>query len=156
MPELIICKDSTGQLEGFGEKGRRAWLKFRKVVAGLEPGETMEFSYRLPRSPQHHRFFFARLQALFERQEAFEDVEHLLTFLKVGAGLVDFMPSPRGLVAVPQSIAWVNLDEQQFIEATRAIRDFLWADVAQAALWPHLSEQRRYQMVEQWHREGES
>ena len=37
MPELIICKDSTGQLEGFGEKGRRAWLKFRKVAAELEP-----------------------------------------------------------------------------------------------------------------------
>ncbi len=154
MPDLIICKDNTGQLEGFGEKGRRAWLKFRKVVAELEPGETMEFSYRLPRSPQHHKFFFARLQALFERQEAFEDLEHLLTFCKVGAGLVDFLPSPRGLVAVPKSIAWVSLDEQEFIEATRAIRDFLWTDVAQAALWPHLSEQRRYQMVERWHREG--
>lgn len=154
MPELIICKDSTGQLEGFGEKGRRAWLKFRKTVAELEPGETVEFSYKLPRSPQHHKFFFARLQALLERQEAFEDLEHLLTFLKVGAGLVDFMPSPRGLVAVPKSIAWVSLDEQEFVEATRAIRDFLWTDAAQAALWPHLSEQRRYQVVEQWHREG--
>ena len=155
MPELVIVKDDTGQLEGLGEKGRRAWLKFRKVVSDLEPGETMEFSYRLPRSPQHHKFFFARLQALFERQEAFENVEHLLTFLKVGAGLVDWMASPRGLVAVPQSIAWINLDEQQFIEATRAIRDFLWTDAAQAALWPHLSEQRRYQMVDQWVREGE-
>ena len=154
MPELIIVKDNTGQLEGLGEKGRRAWLKFRKVVSELEPGETMEFSYRLPRSPQHHRFFFARLQALFERQEAFDDVEHLLTFLKVGAGLVDWMASPRGLVAVPQSIAWINLDEQQFIEATRSIRDFLWTDAAQAALWPHLSEQRRYQMVDQWAREA--
>ena len=154
MPELIIVKDNTGQLEGLGEKGRRAWLKFRKVVSELEPGETMEFSYRLPRSPQHHRFFFARLQALFERQEAFENVEHLLTFLKVGAGLVDWMASPRGLVAVPQSIAWINLDEQQFIEATRAIRDFLWTDAAQAALWPHLNEQRRYQMVDQWVREA--
>ncbi len=154
MPELIIVKDDTGQLEGLGEKGRRAWLKFRKVVSELEPGETMEFSYRLPRSPQHHRFFFARLQALFERQESFENVDHLLTFLKVGAGLVDWMASPRGLVAVPQSIAWINLDEQQFIEATRAIRDFLWTDAAQAALWPHLSEQRRYQMVDQWVREA--
>ena len=81
MPELVIVKDSTGQLEGLGEKGRRAWLKFRKVVSELEPGETMEFSYRLPRSPQHHKFFFARLQALFVRQEAFENVVHLLTFL---------------------------------------------------------------------------
>ncbi len=155
MPELIIVKGETGQLEGLGEKGRRAWAKFRKAVAGLELGETMEFSYRLPRSPQHHRFFFARLQALLERQEAFSDLDHLLTFLKVGAGLVEFMPSPMGLAAVPKSIAWINLDEQEFIEATRAIRDFLWTDAAQAALWPHLSEAKRYQMVDQWVREGE-
>ena len=154
MPELIIFKNSAGQLEGFGDKGRRAWQKFRKVVAELEPGETIEFGYHLPRSRRHHRFFFARLQALLERQEAFTDLDHLLTFLKVGAGLVDFMPRSSGLAAVPKSIAWVSLDEQQFVEATRAIQDFLWTDAAQAALWPHLSEQRRYQMVEQWAREG--
>lgn len=151
MPELVIFKDDAGQLEGFGEKGRRAWLKFRKLVAELEPGEMLQFGYRMPRSPKHHRFVFARLQALFERQESFADLDHLLTFLKVGAGWVEFLPCANGqLVAVPKSIDWVSLDEQGFIEFRRAVWDFLWTEAAQAALWPHLTPAKRYAMVHQW------
>ena len=101
MPELIVYRDEQGKLQGLGEKGRRAWEKFRRVVEGLEVGETMGFSYRLPRSPQHHRFFFARLAELFERQERFDDEDRLLEWLKVGAGFVDLMPGRDGvLVAI--------------------------------------------------------
>ena len=105
MPELIVYRDEQGKLQGHGEKGRRAWDKFRRVVGGLEVGETMGFSYRLPRSPQHHRFFFARLTDLFERQERFDDEDRLLEWLKVGAGYVDLMPGSNGSpVAIPRSI----------------------------------------------------
>ena len=86
MSDLVIFKDATGRLEGFGEKGRRAWAKFKKIIEGLEVGETMQFGYRLPRSPNHHKFVFARFQALLERQETFSDLDHLIVFLKVGAG----------------------------------------------------------------------
>ena len=155
MSELVIFKNEQGRLEGFGEKGRRAYEKFRKVLAGLEVGETVGFAYKLPRSPQHHRFVFARLQALLDRQETFQDIDHLLVFLKVGAGFVEFMHGPSGeLVAVPKSINWANLEEQDFIEAKRLIWDFLWTDVAQAALWPHLDVDKRYAMVDQWVREA--
>lgn len=150
MPDVVLLKDGTGKLDGLGERDRRAWGKFRRLIRDMRPGETVEFSYRLARSPQHHRFFFARLQALLERQESFADLDRLLAFLKVGAGFVDFMPSPIGLVAVPKSIAWANLEEQQFAEVVRAIWDFLWTEAAQIALWPHLGEQGRYQMVKQW------
>jgi len=153
--ELIIFKNEQGKFEGFGEKGRRAWMKFLKVVGEMAPGETLGFTYKLPRSPRHHRFVFARLAALAERQSTFEDLEHLLVFLKVGAGFVEFMPGPDGrLVAVPKSIAWASLEEQDFIEVKRRIWDFLWTDAAQLALWPHLGREQRYSMVEQWDREA--
>lgn len=149
MPELIVYRDEQGKLQGHGAKGRRAWDKFRRVVSGLEPGETMGFSYRLPRSPQHHRFFFARLAELFDRQERFEEREHLLDWLKVGAGFVDLLPGRDGVpVAIPRSIAWSNLDEQEFIEVHRAIRDFLMTPHAQGFLWPHLAPHARMQMLE--------
>lgn len=151
MPELVIFKDETGRMEGWGEKGRRAWNKWRKIVGELSPGEMVHFMYRLPRSPRHHRFFFARLAELFERQERFDSVEHLLEWLKVGAGHVDLLPGQDGApVAIPRSIAWHNLDEQGFIEFTRAMNDFLWTPYAQAALWPELSERQRHAMVAQW------
>lgn len=156
MPELTIYKGETGELEGFGEKGRRAWLKFRKLVAELQPGEMIQFGYRIPRSPVHHRFFFWRMQALLDRQESFADLDRLLTFLKVGAGWVDFMPGPDGqLVAVPKSIDWTSLDEQGFIEVKRAVWDFLWTPQAQAALWPQMTPNARYIMIDQWVREAE-
>lgn len=154
MPDVIVFKGDMGKLEGFGERGRRAWQKFLKIVGELEIGETLQFSWRMPRSPQHHRFVFARLQALLDRQESFQDLDHLLIFLKVGAGFVDFMPGPAGqLVAVPKSIAWDRLEEQDFIEVKRQIWDFLWTDAAQQALWPSLSPMQRYVMVDQWVRE---
>jgi hypothetical protein len=98
---------------------------------------------------------FARLQALFDRQESFADLEHLLVFLKVGAGFVEFLPGPNGqLVAVPKSIAWEKLDEKEFTEVRERIWNFLWTKPAQQALWPHLSAEQRYAMLEQWNREG--
>lgn len=157
MPDLVIYKDDAGQLEGFGEKGRRAWLKFRKLVADLEPGEMLQFSYRVPRSGPHHRFFFARLQELFELQDRFDELGHLLEWLKVGAGHVDFVPGRDGqLVAMPRSIAWHNLDEQGFVEFTRSMQDFLWTPHAQEFLWPQLTPVQRSEMFGSWYGERPS
>lgn len=151
---LVVYRDETGKLAGFGERGRRAWLKFQKRVRELEVGETLNFSYQLPRSPQHHAFFFLKLAALFERQERFQDQDRLLDWLKVGAGHVDLLPGRDGLmVAIPRSIAWHKLEEQEFIEFCRALNDFLWTPYAQAALWPHLNDEQRYQCIENWHYE---
>lgn len=151
MSDLVVFKGPDGKLDGWGEKGRRAWAKFRKIVAELEVGQTVQFSYRLPRSPRHHRFFFARLAELFSRQEKFEDVERLLDWIKVGAGWADLLPGRDGVpCAIPRSIAWHQLDEQGFIEFTRAMNDFLWTPYAQAVLWPHLDEARRYEQIDSW------
>jgi len=95
--QLVIFKNESGKLEGFGEKGRRAWLKFLKVVEGMAPGETLGFTYKLPRSPEHHRFFFLKLAGLFQRQEGFSDQGRLLDWLKVGAGHVDLVPGRDGV-----------------------------------------------------------
>lgn len=153
MSQLVIFKNESGKLEGFGEKGRRAWLKFLKVVEGMTPGETLGFTYKLPRSPQHHRFFFLKLADLFHRQEVFGDQGRLLDWLKVGAGHVDLLPGQDGTpVAIPKSISWEALEEQEFIEFARAMNDFLWTPYAQAVLWPALSEDKRYACIDNWHR----
>lgn len=154
MSDLVIFKDESGKLAGMGEKGRRAWDKFRKLVEGLAVGETLKFSYCLPRSPKHHRYLFKKLTGLFERQELFADFDRLLDWLKVGAGHCDLLPGPAGIpVAIPLSINWEKLEEQGFIEFHRALNDFLWRLDAQASLWPHLDVDRRYQCIEVWHRD---
>jgi hypothetical protein len=156
MSQLVVYKNESGKLEGFGEKGGRAWAKFLKVVEGMAPGETLGFTYKLPRSPEHHRFFFLKLAGLFHRQEVFGDQGRLLDWLKVGAGHVDLLPGRDGIpVAIPKSISWEALEEQEFIEFTRAMNDFLWTPYAQAALWPGLSAEKRYESIDHWHRSFE-
>lgn len=151
MADLVIFRNENGKLEGFGDKGRRAWDKFRRLVKDLDVGETLSFSYRLPRSPRHHRFFFARLSELFERQERFDAAKPMLEWLKVGAGHCDFAPGANGtLVALPKSIDWHSLEEQDFIEFHRDMTDFLWTPHAQEYLWPHLTTNQRYATLKAW------
>jgi hypothetical protein len=151
---MVIYRAEDGKLAGFGERGRRAWLKFIKKVQELEIGETLQFEYRLPRSPVHHSFFFLKLTGLFERQERFDDLDRMLDWLKVGAGHVDLLPGRDGqMVAIPKSIAWHKLEEQEFIEFCRAMNDFLWTPYAQEALWPHLKVEQRYECIDNWHTE---
>ena len=153
MPEIVVMRDNDGKLAGLGTKNHASLVKFKRMLQEAEPGETFHFSYRCPRSPQHHRWFFARLDVLLGMQESFADLEHLLVFLKVGAGFVDFLPGMDGqLVAVPKSIAWHLLDEREFTEVRMAMQTFLWTPQAQAALWPQLTPDQRYSMVEAWSR----
>lgn len=148
MPELVVVRNENGKLEGMGEKGRRAWEKFKSRVDALDIGETLFFSYRLPRSPNHHRFFFARMNELLARQERFDELDRMLDWIKVGSGFAELMPGKDGIpAAIPMSIAWHKLEEQEFIEVHRAMVDFLWTPHAQAFLWPQLSDERRYEQV---------
>lgn len=149
MSDLVITKGEDGRLKGMGEAGERAYAKWRKAVEALQPGETLRFQWWMPRSRKHHGLFFAKLTALHGMQEQFEDVDKMRQWLTVGAGYADFAPGPTGrMVAFPQSIAWHLLDEADFAELHGKVDQFLWTDHARRFLWPHLSDQQSYEMVE--------
>lgn len=149
MSEVIVVKGEDGKLQGFGDKGGRAYAKFLARVRDLVVGETLQFAWHEPRSPRHHRLFFSKLHALADRQEQFDAEDKLRKWLIVGAGYCDLVPGRDGqLVAIPQSIAFHQLDEVEFGELHRQVDAFLWTPHAQAFLWPHLSAQARYDMVD--------
>jgi len=147
--ECVVYKGEDGKLAGFGDKGGRAWLRFIKAARQLAQGETLHFTWFLPRSPGLHKRFFQKLAYLFDMQEQFQDADRLRAWLTVGAGECDLVPGPTGkMVALPKSIKWHKLDETEFAELCRKIDDFLWSDYAQMFLWPHLSPQARYESIE--------
>ena len=39
MSEVILIKTEDGRLDGLGEKGGRAWRRFRAWVASMEAGD---------------------------------------------------------------------------------------------------------------------
>lgn len=154
MSALVVVKGEDGKLQGFGEKGARAWAKFQKRVQQMVVGETLGFSWKEPRSPKHHALFFVKLGALMDRQEQFADEDKLRAWLIVGAGYCDFVPGPSGrMCAIPQSIAWENLDEADFAHLHSQVDAFLWTDHARRFLWPHLSDQQTYDLIEAFQQE---
>lgn len=156
MTAIVITKNSQGKLEGIDEKGQRAYLKWRRLVTDLEPGQTLTFSYRMPRSPAHHRFFFQKLQSLLARTEAFDELDNLRYWIVMGAGYCDFVPGLDGKPnAIPKSLDFTQMDETEFSELHRKVDTFLWTSRAQATLWPHLDEEARYRSVEAFLKEFE-
>lgn len=149
MTAIVITKNEHGKLDGIDQKAQRAYAKWRRLVADLAPGQTLAFSYRMPRSPEHHRFFFAKLNGLLERTEAFDDLDKLRYWLTMGAGYCDFVPGIDGQPnAIPKSLDFAGMDETEFSELHRQVDNFLWTSRAQAILWPHLDEFARYKSVE--------
>lgn len=149
MSNVVVIKDESGKLAGLGDKGARAWAKFKKRIDGMAVGDTLAFQWHEPRSGPHHRLFFAQLGALFDRQEQFVDPDTLRAWLIVGAGYCDFVPGPGGrTVALPQSIAYHNLDEAEFGELHSKVNAFLRTEHAQRFLWGHLGADKASETVE--------
>lgn len=149
MSTVIVVKDDRGHLAGFGEKGERAYARFLSAVRQLEPGEMLSFTYRVPRSPGFHRRHFVMLRAFFDSQEQFGDEHQFRKWAEVGAGYADFLPGPKGrMVALPKSIAYEALDDEEFRDVHHAVMAFLRSEHARRFLWGHLTEQQTYDMVE--------
>lgn len=149
MSKVTVFKDECGKLRGFGDRGGRAFARFTKKVNELEVGETLEFEWRQPRSQRFHRMFFGMLGNLFDCQEQFADLEQLRAWLTVGAGECDFVPGPSGrMVALPKSINWARMDDNEFRELVGAVWAFLRTERAQNFLWPHLTPDVTDGMVE--------
>ena len=145
MSRLVITKGQDGKLCGLDPAGQRAYGRFKAAVLAMQPGQTMAFTYRLPRSPKHHAFFFAKLQRLLERTEEFTELDKLRAGVTLGAGYADFVPGLDGKPnAIPRSIDFDSMDEADFSELHRAVDTFLWSLRAQAILWPELSTNQRW------------
>ncbi len=148
MPTVLILKDKTGKLAGFGQKGERAYARFLAAVKKLEYGELLSFSYKVPRSPKFHRLHFVMLAALFEAQEPFQSDYQFRKWAEVGAGHVDWVPGPTGkMVALPRSIDYESLDDADFSDMHDAVKAFFRSTHATRFLWPHLSDAEGAEMV---------
>ena len=150
MARLILFKNDSGKLEGFGDSNQRGYARFLGFVQRMEPGELIRFEWKPPRSPAFHRRFFVQLGKLFDRQEQFVAEDDLRSWLTIGAGECHFVPGPKGVMcAVPKSIAFENMDDLEFYELVTRVDAFLWTLHARRFLWPHLDDNQTYASIEQ-------
>ncbi len=138
-----------GIVDGLGERGRKQWRRLWNGLMRLEPGEMVEIKTIQPRLGWYHRKHMALEQAVFEAQERFEDFESFRTWLKVGAGFVDWYPGPKGgVIPVPRSIRYSKLEQGEMEQFHGHAVDFLRTEHAGRTLWKHLDARRRIEMIE--------
>ena len=149
MTTIVITRDNTGKLVGFGEKDKKAYAAFQRRIKELEPGEIYRLTVWFPRNQKLHGLHFVMISAVFEQQEQFDDADKLREWLYVGAGFCDFLPGPSGrMVAIAKSVAWDKTDDQDFSEVHGKVIDFLRTPHATRFLWPHLSDPEQAEMAD--------
>lgn len=138
-----------GVIDGLGEVNRKAWRRFWHGVLRLEPGEVMQIITHRERLGWFHRKHMALEQRIFDEQERFEHFEQFRTWLKIGAGHVDWLPGPKGaIIPVPRSISYAKMGQDEMDAFHEAAVRFLLEPHAAKVLWPKLPAEQREGAIE--------
>ena len=102
----------------------------------IKDGDILEVQFTRPRSQRHHKLFFAMLKIVQDNRDS-GSIDELLDIIKIGVGHTNIILVPNiGLVAVPKSINFASMDQDQFSAFfTRA------ADYVIAAILPGIDRQ---------------
>ncbi|GGC65583.1 DUF1367 family protein [Undibacterium terreum] len=126
-------------LRGVDGKHHARWLRFLRDVFALEDGEVAQVGTRIPRNAAFHRRHMALEQAVFDAQQRFGEFEQFRNWLKIGAGHVNWVPGAKGgIVPLPKSLSYAELDEAAMQQVHAAIAGFLRGPHAARYLWKQL------------------
>lgn len=90
----------------------------------LRPTNEYKIDARKARNPDHHRKGFALINLIFENQEKYTTIEHLLTELKLRVGwYTEHVRTSGELVMIPKSISFADMDQTQFEEFYNRVTD---------------------------------
>ena len=103
----------------------------------LKIGETYEVAIRRPRNVQFHRKFFALIEVGHDNHEWYNDEGERITIPRDSyrkwaikmAGFFNAYDTPKGTYFEPQSIAFHNMDEDQFAEVYSRVLDVIIDDL---------------------------
>lgn len=138
-----------GAIDGLGERGKRQWRRFMRGLLKMEPGEITEIRTHKERLGWYHKKHMKLESRVFEEQERFDHFRAFRAWLKVGAGHVDWYPGPKGgVVPVPKSIAYSEMEQQEMEEFHAAAVQFLRQPHALKVLWPKAPQAHRELAIE--------
>jgi len=125
-----------GLFKGWSKTDEKGWRKIWKRLSQLEPGEFAVIEFVIPRSAPYHRRHFAILNAVFDAQERFDDLDRMRDWLSIGAGHVTWVPGAKGgIVPLPKSISYARADQAEFEDYHGKVMAFLRGEHAALFLW---------------------
>lgn len=125
MTQLTLQRQSFGFVPADDET--------RKAVAKVPIGSLVTREWRKVRNSKHHRMRFAWVPEIFaaiEHLQLFGNAELLRAHLTLQTEFVHVVVNPAtGEVSrIPRSWAYASLDENEFAEMVKQIRDYLLGD----------------------------
>ncbi len=91
-------------------------------------GELVMVEIRRPRSPQHHRMFWALATLVYGNldETVYPSIEDFVGALKIAAGYSTRVALPSGEVAfIPRSISFSNMDQDEFNKFYEKVSDII-------------------------------
>ena len=88
-----------------------------EALAKLKNGDLVEVLISKKRNLQHHRLFFALARKVFENipEGRYDNLEAMVTAIKVGVGHCDIIPMKSGEVCyIPHSISFETMQQHEF------------------------------------------
>ena len=86
-----------------------------EMLRGLPKGKHLKAVITQPRNVQHHRKFFALLNAIHPHQDTYPTIDSLLCAMKCALGYGETVELPDGrIVLVPGSISFAKMDQADF------------------------------------------
>lgn len=124
-------------LGGLTDHDERRWRWLLGKLYRMGSGEMFKIGTEFARYGAFHRYHMAMEAAIFNAQERIQSFEQFRSWLKLGAGFVDWMPGPKGGVfPVPKSISYADCDEGDMREFHDKAVEFLRGGHASKYLWP--------------------
>lgn len=105
--KIYLLKTDTGQFVPAYNSGYEKAKRFK-------PGETVLADITRPRNIGFHRKFFALLNMGFENQEKYDNFEDYRAVHIMKAGFYRVIEVDRGVVYLPKSINFANMDGVEF------------------------------------------
>ncbi|HEY8606609.1 MAG TPA: DUF1367 family protein [Noviherbaspirillum sp.] len=136
-------------IDGLSDADKKTWRRLWNWVMQATAGEILSIETWTPRNSRFHRRHMKIEAEVFKSQERITGFEQFRTWLKIGAGFVDWMAGPKGgVVPVPRSISYKKCDEDTMRQFHEDAIVFLRTVHAQKYLWPHLPAEKAQEMVE--------
>ncbi len=145
----VVGRFLFGVLEGANEKDNKAWRRFWRAINEGVRGEYFKIKVWRQRSGPFHRLVFLVLKKLFEAQDRITEFSAFRSWVRIGAGFVEYIPQPDGeLVVVPKSMSFDECSEEEIRQFFDDAMVFFRTSGAYMVLWPHLTPQIAEQGME--------
>ncbi len=95
----------------------------------LKIGETYQCEIRKPRNIDFHKKFFALIRLGSENSPRDMPQHVYRAYVTMKAGFVDVYKTELGVMALPKSISFSNMDETEFDKVYRAVLEVIMKDI---------------------------